>query len=165
MINSKPSFLKSWNLNYKAFAIAIAILALIGFGDATFLTVENILGAKVPCSIIEGCEQVLTSKYANFYGIPIALFGSVYYLIIFLFSYISITRSDKKYLLLASSLTPLGFIVSIFLVFLQLVVIKAICIYCMLSALVSSLLFILGMISIKLSHRLDEMDLISNEMV
>jgi len=99
--------------------------------------------------LIEGCEIVLTSKYASVGGIPTASFGSLYYLVIFLLALLSITRKEKKYLLSASKLTLVGFIASLCFVFLQLFVIKAICLYCMLSAVTSSTLFILGMTVIR----------------
>jgi len=143
---------------YKSFALVFVILAFIGFLDATFLTVEHIFGITVPCSIIEGCEAVLTSKYASVGVIPTASFGSIYYLSIFLLALLSITRKEKKYLLFASKLTIVGFIASLCFVFLQLFVIKAICLYCMLSAVTSLTLFILGIVVIKMHKKWEHAD-------
>lgn len=153
MINSKPSSFKHWMQNHKGLAIAFLILAFVGFLDATFLTVEHITGTPVPCTIIHGCEKVLTSKYASIAGIPTALFGSIYYFAVFLFALVSITRQEKKYLVVASKLTPIGLIASLVFVFLQIFVIKAICLYCMVSAVVSSTLFVLGLIVIRQNER------------
>lgn len=146
MTNLKLSSFKNWMKNHKGFAVAFLLLAFIGFIDATFLVVEHSLGSPVPCSIIKGCEKVLTSQYARIGPIPTALLGSVYYLTIFLLALISITRQEGRYLLIASRLTVIGLVASIGFVVLQLFVIKAICLYCMLSASASTALFILGLV-------------------
>lgn len=151
MINSKLSLFRHWMQNHKRFALAFVALAFIGFLDATFLTIEHIMGTPVPCSIIEGCEKVLTSTYAEIGGIPTAFFGSLYYLVVFLLALISITREEKKHLLTASKLTIVGLGASLVFVFLQLFVIKAICLYCMISALTSTTLFVLGVIVLRKS--------------
>jgi uncharacterized membrane protein len=135
--------------NHKGLAAAFLLLAFAGFIDATFLAAGHSLGSPVPCSIIEGCEKVLTSHYASIGPVPTALAGSAYYLIIFLLALISITRGENGYLLAASRLTVLGLAASIGFVFLQLFVIKAICLYCMLSASASAVLFILGVVVIR----------------
>ena len=54
---------------------AAAIVALIGIVDAVYLTVHHYTAEPVPCSIIAGCEQVLTSQYATLGGILMAVFG------------------------------------------------------------------------------------------
>ncbi len=135
--------------SYRGFAILFTILAFVGFLDAMFLTIEHVLEAPVPCSIIGGCETVLTSTYSEIGGIPVAFFGVLYYASIFLLALLSLTRMEKKYVVLASKLTFAGLCVSLVLVFLQLFVIKAICVYCMLSALTSMALFVAGMFALR----------------
>jgi len=61
--------------------IAFAVVALLGFVDATYLTVEHYRGVVPPCTTA-GCEIVLTSEYSVLFGVPTALFGSVYYFLI-----------------------------------------------------------------------------------
>src|SRR5918912_4308825 len=58
---------------------AIALLSLIGLGDAVYLTVKHITGGIVPCTITGGCEQVLNSSYATVGGVPLALIGAIAY--------------------------------------------------------------------------------------
>ncbi len=120
------------------------VVSLIGFTDATYLTVEHYRGEIPPCGI-KGCEKVTTSEYSTFLGIPIALFGSLYYLFFFLMSVAFFDTKNKKILRILSSLSPIGFIMSVYFVVLQLFVIKAICLYCMLSIITSTILFITGM--------------------
>ena len=59
--------------------VAAAVFALVGVADAVYLTVKHFTGEKVPCSVVEGCEQVLTSSYAEIAGVPLAAFGALAY--------------------------------------------------------------------------------------
>ena len=52
--------------------IAAAIVALAGLVDSIYLTVHHLTAEPVPCSIISGCETVLTSSYAEMAGVPLA---------------------------------------------------------------------------------------------
>lgn len=75
----------------------ITILALLGFVDATYLTILYYQNVIPPCSIAHGCETVLTSKYATiFFGIPTALLGAIYYLTIFI-STLLFTQTKKPF--------------------------------------------------------------------
>lgn len=126
-------------------AVLFLALGLIGFLDAGFLTIEHYRAAPVPCSITEGCEEVLTSEYAQVRGIPVALFGSIYYFSIMVFSFLFLTRRGP-WLLYASVLSAAGLAASLWFVYLQLFVIKAICQYCMLSAADSTVLFLASVV-------------------
>src|SRR5687768_1794608 len=60
-----------------------AIVALIGLLDAVYLTVHHYTAEPVPCSIVAGCEMVLTSAYATIGDIPLAALGAAAYFIAF----------------------------------------------------------------------------------
>lgn len=125
------------------------IVALLGFFDAAYLTVNHYLGAPLPCSIISGCENVTTSRYATVGGIPIALFGAAYYFLIFCLGIIYLDTRKDRIIGIAARITPFGFVISLILVYTQLFVIGAICVYCVFSAIASTALFILGLYIIK----------------
>ena len=59
------------------------VLSLIGITDSVYLTVHHYTAEPVPCSIVAGCEQVLTSSYAEISGIPLAAFGAAAYFVAF----------------------------------------------------------------------------------
>jgi uncharacterized membrane protein len=138
--SNKPAALSNW------LPIAFLILGTIGFADATYLTTQHFLGAPVACSILKGCEQVTTSPYSVIFGIPVALLGSIYYLTILILSVIYLDSRKINILNFIAKITPLGFLASLYFVYLQIFVIKAICLYCMGSAATSTILFILGMV-------------------
>ncbi|MEK9173402.1 MAG: vitamin K epoxide reductase family protein [Patescibacteria group bacterium] len=137
----------------RALAIAFLTIAFLGFLDATYLAVEHFRGVIPPCTIIEGCEKVTTSEYSVILGVPVALLGSIYYFLVIVLSILFFDRKNEKYFLYASYLTIFGLLAAIYFVFIQLVIIKAICIYCMFSALTSTLLFILGLLVVLKSRR------------
>lgn len=126
----------------------LLIIATFGLIDAVYLTVKHYEGA-INCSIISGCQEVLTSSYSEIMGIPLALMGSAYYLFLILVTLFYIDAKNKWALLILKYLPGFGFAFSLWLVYLQLFVIGSICQYCMLSAISSTILFILSLFLIK----------------
>ncbi len=129
---------------------------MLGIADASYLTYEKLSGIIPPCTPGFQCETVLTSKYASIGPIPLSVFGLLYYLTIFTLAVLHFIEFDfskisavKKTILRKSSpldllqlITIFGLLFSAYLVFLMGVIIQAWCLYCLLSALISSLLFI-----------------------
>lgn len=134
--------------------VALLVIALLGFADATYLTAEHYKGEIPPCSIVTGCELVLTSSYSVFLGIPTALFGSIYYFLIALGAFvffearISGRASALHYRILKWTLlaTVAGLLMSVWFTFVQVFILEAYCLYCLGSALTSVLLFVVAML-------------------
>jgi uncharacterized membrane protein len=124
-------------------------VAVLGFLDAAYLTVNHFVNAIPPCSSISNCEKVLTSSYASVFGVPIALLGALYYLTIMVAVIVYLDTKRMRVLRAAALFTTVGFVVSAGLVTLQLAVIHAICIFCMTSAGTSTILFVLGMLTLR----------------
>ncbi len=120
-----------------------AFLAFIGFLDASYLSLKHFIGGPVPC-LIGGCEQVTTSVYSTIGPVPIALVGALSYLTLLLLAVYAWEHGSEKAFALASWLALGNFLVSVVLVSLQLFVIHAICLYCMASATISTLLCVIG---------------------
>lgn len=120
------------------------LISFIGFADAAYLTATHYSGAAAACGILEGCDKVLASAYSVFAGYPVALLGAVYYLLLIAFLLMYLATKQKRFLLIAAGLTPIGFLASLWFVYLQAFVLRAFCFYCLISALTSTLLFIIG---------------------
>lgn len=131
---------------FKKFAILAAIVALGGLADALYLTVHHYTARPVPCSILEGCEMVLTSQYATIAGVPLALFGAAAYLAAFLLASLTVFGSRKFWLLFGIQ-TILMAAFTAWLLYLQGMVIGAFCQFCLLSALVTFTLLIIALVS------------------
>ncbi len=125
------------------------LISFLGFLDATFLTAEHYVGAFLGCPIFGGCDQVLTSPYAVLLSVPVALAGAIYYLAIFILGVVYFDTGRARILRFTANLTPLGLIASLWFLYLQLFVIKAICFYCVVSLAISTLLFILGFVFLR----------------
>ncbi|MBU1895516.1 vitamin K epoxide reductase family protein, partial [Patescibacteria group bacterium] len=106
------------------------------------LTIEHLSNLVVTCPIFTPhCDAVLTSKFAELWGIPVALFGVLYYLSVFLLLMIVNWQARNLFFVILFIATFFGFIFSIILVYIQIWVLSAVCAYCMLSAGISILLF------------------------
>lgn len=135
----------------KGFVALLFVIAVLGFIDASYLTVEHFINKIPPCSI-GSCETVLTSSFATVLGIPVALGGALFYLTVLIFLMVYIDTKKEVALKGVLLLTIPGFIFSLYLVILQAVVLHAFCIYCMGSATTSTLLFI-SAITIYIKHK------------
>jgi uncharacterized membrane protein len=122
---------------------ALALVALVGLVDATYLTVEHVTGASVRCMIVSGCDEVLQSRYATVPGgFPVAALGALAY-----FAFFSLaTLSAYGYAGARRLLAPLAavmFLATLWFFYLQAFVIHAFCAYCLLSAAVTTTLTLL----------------------
>lgn len=141
-MNSSPSSLP----RASRLTLWLLVPAVIGLFDATYLTSAHYAGFAVTCSILGGCEKVTTSQYATISGVPVALLGALYYLAVLL---LVLGYWETKKVILARSiavLTGLGFLFSLWFLYLQVYVIKALCLYCLTSAAASTILFSLSLI-------------------
>ncbi len=120
-------------------------VAILGFVDATYLTVEHYRGAVLTCTITGDCQSVVTSAYATFAGVPVALLGSIYYaaMIVLLVAYLD--RRHEKILNAATWFSVVGLTASTYFVYLQAFVLNTWCQYCLVSAATSTLLFLIAM--------------------
>lgn len=132
-------------------AVLACLFALVGLGDSIYLTVQHYTAAPVPCSIIEGCETVLTSSWATIGEIPLAAFGAVSYFVAFSLAVLT-AFGDRRMWLLFGVLTAGMAAFSAFLIYLQAFVIGAFCQFCLISAASSILLFVMFWLERKSSN-------------
>lgn len=124
------------------------MLSLIGIADAGFMTYEEVMGIVPQCTGVAGfdCGKVLQSSWAYIGPVPLAALGLGFYLFMFaLNSYLLLVPQPwarLKQLRLLAATSAFGF--SLWLIFLQAVVIGAFCLYCTISAATSTGLFLLS---------------------
>lgn len=128
----------------KWLVIAGFILALIGFSDASYLSIKRLNGQIPPCIITGGCDVVTKSAYSSFGPIPVSVVGSVFYLSVLVLFFASLVNKDNRWAVLALKITPVGFLFSLYFLFIQAFVLHAYCIYCLGSFATSTLLFALA---------------------
>lgn len=145
MIDTKDATVKPAGTIAK-FPLLAAFVALIGLTDALYLTVKHYSGEAVPCSLVEGCEQVLTSSYAEIFGIPLALFGAAAYFLAFSLAILAAFGNRPMWKFFGVQI----FLMTIFtawLIYLQAYVIGAFCQFCLVSAAVTLTMFIIYIVS------------------
>ena len=132
--------------------VAAAIVSLIGLADSVYLTVHHFTAEPVPCSIIEGCEQVLTSPYAEVGGVPLAAFGAAAYFIAFSLATLTIFGRPAMWRLFGIQ-TIIMSAFSAWLIYVQAALIGAFCQFCLLSALTTFTLYLIYLASLFLKPR------------
>lgn len=129
----------------KYLAHIMAGLALIGVGDASYLTAHHYLGAPLRCGVGFDCTAVTSSAYATWFGVPVALLGVIFYVAVLILSLVAIegkeSKIGKRALGYACLIAPAGIIASLWFVGVQAFILKAWCQWCLLSAATSTALF------------------------
>lgn len=141
MTNLNNLLNKNWLRIPKWLPIVFLIGGFAGFIDSSYLSVLHYKNIIPPCSVLGECETVLTSRYAIIWGLPIALFGALYYLAVVILSILYFDTKKIKYIFAAIGAITIGFIFTLWLLYLQTFIIKAFCEYCLLSAGVTVTLF------------------------
>lgn len=117
----------------------LLIIGLLGLIDGLYLTYQHYADTIPPCSInsLIDCGKVLGSQYAVIYGIPLALVGAVHYGVFIGLIGASMIMQNFRLFQLGMIQSILGACISLYLVYLQLGVLGAVCLFCMGSAIIS----------------------------
>ena len=115
--------------------IAMIVLTLIGLGIATYLTITYASGGAPVCTT-GGCEQVENSEFSTFAGISVPVLGLIGYVMIL----ISLLVPGELARFATLCFVLIGFGFSMYLTYLELFVIDAICQWCVGSAVVLTIL-------------------------
>jgi uncharacterized membrane protein len=119
--------------------LATAVLSLVGLGDALYLTVQDLTGQSLRCTIVSGCSEVLSSAYAHIGPVPLAVLGALAYFAVFSLAILAAFGYRFAQPLLAV-LVCVMFLMTAWLLYLQAFVIHHFCQYCLLSAAVTTTL-------------------------
>lgn len=127
-----------------------------GIVDAGYLTYEHYQQVIPPCTInrllpiASDCGKVLRSSYSVMFGVPLAVFGVIQYSVLLIVLILLIIYKKKifTYFLILQSMV--GTIFSLYFMYIQIGILKSICLYCTLSALISfMILFLVSKIFVK----------------
>jgi uncharacterized membrane protein len=117
-------------MSHRLRAAAIAC-CLVGLGVSAYLTYVHYAGVAPICEIAHGCEQVQTSQWSKLAGVPVALLGLLGYAGILA----SLFVPGEAGLLAGAGMALVGWGFSAYLTYREIFTIKAICIWCVISAL------------------------------
>jgi uncharacterized membrane protein len=112
------------------YGAALTGLALAGLAIGAYLLTARLLGEAPACGPVKGCETVAASEYATLLGLPVALYGVVFSVILAVACLVWWRRAVSGALYLAYGLGLAGVLAVAYLTYLELFVIEAICIWC-----------------------------------
>jgi len=108
----------------------LTILAAIGLAITGYLLAVRWLGEAPACGPVRGCDTVAASPYATVAGLPVALFGVGFSVVLVALTAAWWRRADRRALQGAYALGLVGVVAVGYLTFIEVVVLEAICIWC-----------------------------------
>ena len=130
----------------------VAALSIAGIFVALYLLLYKLgIVGNLACSI-GSCETVNLSKWATFLGAPVAAWGVGFYIVMFVLALVSLqdryaeSVGMSKLLALVSGS---GFAFSAWLTYLELFVIHAVCQWCVVSAILVTLIFVFALLDLR----------------
>ena len=128
------------------------MLAFIGVFVSTYLTLYK-LGyiGELQCAV-GSCETVNTSRWATFIGLPVAAWGLGFYIAALALVMLGIQpryADSRAFSVALVGLTGWGVLFSGWLTYLELFVIDAICMWCVISAIIVLLMFVVSIADLR----------------
>ncbi len=130
---------------------AMTALAAIGLVVAAYLAITKLTGGAPVCGPLQGCETVSASEYSEVLGVPVAVFGLGFSVVLVALSAAWWRLADRRALLGAYGLGLLGSVVVAGLTYLELFVIHAICVYCVVFAVTVVAGFVVAAVAMRAS--------------
>ena len=129
-------------------AISLKILLLLsglGILNTIYLSYHAIRGTMVACLFFppEWCEKVQKSEYSKTFGVPNPYLGLLMLTSIFILTWMHIAGVVPFWIIAA--IIAGGFMFSVYFLYIQAVILKAYCTWCVVSFVVFLLLFIVAM--------------------
>jgi uncharacterized membrane protein len=134
---------------------AIALLALVGLFVALYLWLHALgYGGPLKCGT-GGCDTVQASPYAVFLGIPVAFYGVVGYLSVLIVALAALRPAalpDRRWSVLLVLLSSVGLLFTVYLTYVELFVIHAICRWCVGSAVIITAIWVLAVLALRRAY-------------
>jgi uncharacterized membrane protein/protein-disulfide isomerase len=116
------------------FLILIRLLTAVAFAISGYLLYGSLSGERLPgCGLESGCDAVLRTRWAHFFGVPVSLPALLLYLAVFCATFVanarpSLWQKTESFLVCAATALATA---AVYFVSLQLFVIGSICKFCM----------------------------------
>jgi uncharacterized membrane protein len=136
-----------------------ALVSLAGVFVALYLTLYKLGYVGTLVCAVGSCETVQTSRWATLLGFPVATWGVAFYVAALALSLwgLSDAMADSRRLSQALVvMTGVGVLFSLWLTYLELFVIHAICQWCVISAVLVTVLFVISVLDLRDVSALDD---------
>lgn len=125
---------------------ASVALVIVGLAVSVYMTIYKYTGNDGMCLGSGDCSTVNASRFSEVNGIPVALFGVAGYAAILIVHFyenkVGFFRKNGALLIFGMALT--GFLFTLWLVYVELAILKAICPFCVASQAAMTLIFIIA---------------------
>lgn len=126
------------------------VLTVLGLLVAIYMTVYKLTNNDSMCLGLGGCSIVNASGYSEVRGIPVAVFGVIGYVSILALFYLEgkpgFFQTNGSMLQFAITLT--GFLFTVWLIYVEVALLKAYCPFCITSQAAMTFIFILTVIRV-----------------
>ncbi len=128
----------------RAGVVLILLFAFFGLSDSIYIAQNEANNSPLLCNVnnLSGCNIVATSQYSYLFGISIAEYGVAFYAFIFVIAALELAVFDRMLRRVLQVASLIGVVASAYLTFLEIFVIHALCIFCLVSALIALVVFI-----------------------
>jgi uncharacterized membrane protein len=127
------------------YRISIALVAL-GLAVSIYMTIYKITSNNAMCLGSGDCSTVNASRYSEVNGIPVAVFGVIGYLAILATLYFenrnNFFKQNSTLMIFGMALT--GFLFTVWLIYVEVAILKALCPFCVTSQTAMTLIFIIA---------------------
>jgi uncharacterized membrane protein len=129
-------------------SVFLLVLSFLGIADAWYLMISALNHTALSCdlgAVLDGCNVVAKSEYSFFLGLPLALYGVLFYAVVFVLAAAVLVIPLRILFQGLLALGVIGSLASLVFLYIQFFLIKAICIYCIASAVITFMLFFVAL--------------------
>ena len=130
----------------------IALIALVGALIALYLTLYKVGVVGALTCQVGSCETVNMSRWATFLGLPVAAWGLATYVVLLALALVGVQdsyASSRPISLAIVAISAWSVLFSAWLTYLELFVIRAICMWCVTSAVLMAAIFALSLVDLR----------------
>lgn len=136
-------------------SVLTLVFAFLGIADAWYLAQSALTGSALTCTIdgLDGCNIVAQSAYSHLFGVPLGVYGVFFFALVFALAAVALVEVRRVVALALFSLGIVGLLASVAFILIQVLLIQALCIYCLASALIALVIFITTLLIYRRSAR------------
>jgi uncharacterized membrane protein len=129
-------------MNRTLLLVLLIALAFAGIADAAYLAQSAYTGTALTCNIggLDGCNTVAQSPYSHLFGVPLGVYGAIFYSLVFVLGAAALALPGLQVRRGLLALGIVGAAASAAFLFVQAVLIQALCVYCLGSAIIAFLI-------------------------
>lgn len=128
----------------------VLALAVIGLLVSVYMTIYKITANDSMCLGSGDCSTVNASRYSEINGIPVALIGVIGYAAILGIHWLERRNEffEENGSLILFGVSLIGFLFTLWLIYVEIALIKALCPFCLASQITMTLIFILSVVRV-----------------